>query len=57
VHLQRSRSRNDDSSIGLKAADPTLDVAELLHAHVCSEPALGEHVPDMVGGVALFNAG
>ena len=56
VHLQRTSRRDDDDSIRRETTDTALDVAELLHAHVRAEAALGEDVPDAVGRVALFDA-
>lgn len=48
VHLQSASSGNDDGSIGFESTDTTLNVAELLHAHVGAETALGQDVADAV---------
>lgn len=55
VHLQGTRRSNNDDSVGLETAHATLDVAELLHAHVRAETTLSEDVPHAVGLVSLFS--
>lgn len=56
VHLQGTRRSNNDDSVGLETAHATLDVAELLHAHVRAETTFSEDVPHAVGLVSLFSA-
>ena len=57
MHLERASGSDDDGRVGFQTANAALDVAELLHTHVGAEPALGEDVPDAVGGVAVFGTG
>ncbi len=43
VHLERADGRDDHRGLGIEAAEPALDVEELLGAEIGAEPGLGEH--------------
>ena len=57
VHLECTSCSDNDDGVGSEAADTALDVAELLHAHVRAEPALGEDETGGGGCVAWFCPG
>src|SRR5205814_4363548 len=54
VHLERAHGRHHHRHVGYETADPELDVAELLEAHISPEPGLcyeevGAFNADVVG--------
>ena len=55
MHLQSASGRYNDDSIGLETTDTTLDVAELLHAHVSTETTFREDVSNAIGLITFFD--
>ena len=56
MHLQRTRSRDDNDSVWFETADTTFDIAELFHSHIRPEATFGEYVANAVWRVTRFRA-
>ena len=54
MHFQGSSGCDDYDRIGNKTADPALDIAKLLHAHVGTETAFSQHIALARGVLAVI---
>ena len=56
MHLECASGSDDDGCVGFQTANAALDVAELLHAHICAEPAFSEYVAHTFRPVSQLGA-
>lgn len=55
MHFEGTNGSDNNDGVGLKTADTTLDVAELLHANISTEASLGNHVTVILFWLSFLN--